>query len=98
MSAAEVVEHYVFALDAEVVEHSGDGFGHRSGAAHIVFDVLGGGMVLEVGVVHHVVFPVQVEYCVALQYSFFLSDIVCAELASVFQHTIEYAPIGSRQW
>ena len=55
MSAAEIVEHYVFALDTEVVEHIDDGFGHRSGAAHIVFDVLGGGMVLEVGVVHHVV-------------------------------------------
>ena len=55
MSAAEIVEHYVFALYAKVVEHRGDGFGHRPRTAHIVFDVLGSGVVLEVGVVHHVV-------------------------------------------
>ncbi len=54
-SAAEVVEHYVLWGDAEVVEHGGDGFGHGSGAAHVVFDVLGGGVVLEVGLVHDVV-------------------------------------------
>ena len=55
VSAAEVVEGDVFALDAEVVEHVDDGFGHGSGAAHVVFDVLGCGVVLEVGLVHDVV-------------------------------------------
>ncbi len=55
MSAAEVVEGDVFALDAEVVEHVDDGFGHGSGTAHVVFDVLGGWVVLEVGLVHNVV-------------------------------------------
>ena len=40
-------------MDAEGVEHIDHGAAHRAGAAHVVLDVLGGGVVLEVGVVHH---------------------------------------------
>ena len=46
---------YVLGLDAEVVEHVDDGAAHGAGAAHVVLYVLGGGVVLEVGLVHHVV-------------------------------------------
>ena len=53
--SAEVVVGDVFGLDAEGVKHGDDGFAHGAGAAHVVFDVLGGGMVFEIGVVHDVV-------------------------------------------
>ena len=37
--SAEVVEHQVLSRNAEVVEHLLNGFGHRAGTAHVVFDV-----------------------------------------------------------
>ena len=54
-TAAEVVIGDVLGLDAEVVEHVDDGAAHGAGAAHVVLYVLGGGVVLEVGVVHDLV-------------------------------------------
>ena len=54
-TASEVVIGYVLGLDAEVVEHIDYGAAHGAGTAHVVLDVLGGGVVLEVGVVHDLV-------------------------------------------
>ena len=39
--SAEVVEHQVLSRNAEVVEHLLNGFGHRAGTAHVVFDIFG---------------------------------------------------------
>ena len=54
-TAAEVVVGDVFGLDTEVVEHIDYSTAHGAGAAHVVLDVLWGGVVLEVGVVHDLV-------------------------------------------
>jgi len=54
-AAAEVVVGDAFGLDAEGVEHLDDGGAHGAGAAHVVLDVFGCGVVAEVGVVHDLV-------------------------------------------
>ena len=51
MSASEIVVVYRCGVYAEVVEHLVDRRAHRAGAAHIVFDVLGVGMVRYLGLI-----------------------------------------------
>ena len=53
MLATEVIVHDGFGIDAEVVEHRDDGSRHRAGAAHVVLDILGSLVVLQIGVEHH---------------------------------------------
>lgn len=48
LSTAKIIEMDVFLADAEIVEHVDDGFGHRRWPAHIVVDIFGGGMILEI--------------------------------------------------
>ena len=52
-SAAEVVVVDRRRFYSEAVEHAVDGVAHRAGSAHIVFDILGIGMIFEIGVVDH---------------------------------------------
>ena len=52
---AEVVEHDVLGLDTEIEEHVDDRLVHHRRSAHVVLDVLGRRMVLEVVVEHHLV-------------------------------------------
>ena len=52
-SATKIIVEDVFRCHAEVVEHADHRSAHRSGTAHVVFDVLGSRMVLEIGVEHH---------------------------------------------
>ena len=52
---SEIVIEDVFRRNAQVVEHVNDSGAHRAGTAHVVFDVLGSGMVFQIGVEHHLV-------------------------------------------
>ena len=55
VSASEVVKHEVLGRYTEAVEHALYGFRHGAGAAHVVLDVFGCVVILEVGVVQDVV-------------------------------------------
>src|SRR5512144_2321245 len=54
-SRAEIVEHDVLAVDPERREHRAHRLVHRAGPAHVVLDVLGRRVILEVVIVQHLV-------------------------------------------
>ena len=53
MSASEIVVMDVFRLHTQRIEHLVDSRAHRAGAAHVILDVLGIVMILQIGVVDH---------------------------------------------
>ena len=51
--SSEVVVHDALRIDAERVEHGDDGLRHGARTTHVVFDILGSIVVLQIGVEHH---------------------------------------------
>ena len=53
--STEIIQKNIFVLDPQVVQHIDCGFGHRTGAAHIVFAILGRGVIFQIIVKKHLV-------------------------------------------
>ena len=54
-SPTKVIVENIFRCDTKVVEHVDHGGAHRAWTAHVVFDVLGGGMVFKISLIHYIV-------------------------------------------
>ena len=57
--SAKVIEHQVLSRNTEVVEHLLNSFRHRTGTAHVVFDVFGSFVVFQVSLVNYVVYEAR---------------------------------------
>ena len=62
LSAAEIVEGDVLFLNAQIVQHTEHSLVHHGRAAHVVLDIFGSRMVLQIVVVEHL----MDEPCVAV--------------------------------
>ena len=52
--SAEVIVHDRFRIYTETVEHADHSLRHRAGTAHVIFDIFGRIVILQVGLIHHV--------------------------------------------
>lgn len=52
--SAKVIIQDIFGGNTEIIKHVDHSGAHWAGSAHVVFDVLGGFVVFQVGVVHHI--------------------------------------------